>query len=70
MNLIKDKDNVDYGEMNKIIDKLKPYDEYFNQNLMNKEDNIQNQEEFDFYYHYFQFKLLLNYVCIDNYKKS
>ena len=62
----KDRINMDFNEMKKIINKLNPYENYFNQNLMDKEDNNWNQDELTFYYHYFLFKLYLNYATIDD----
>ena len=62
-NFIKnERTKVNFDQMKKIIEELQPYDNYFNQNLMNKEDNNWRSEEFNFYYYYFQFKLYLMYV--------
>ena len=65
----KDRKNTDYDKMNKIINEMKQYDEYFNQNLLNKEDETWSKDEFILYYHYFLFKLFLNYACIDDNRK-
>ena len=64
--LKKNRNDMDFNEMKKIIDELNPYEDYFNQNLMNKEDNNWSSDELTFYYHYFQFKLYLNYATIDD----
>ena len=57
---------VDKGDFNKIknmISQLSPYDEYFNQDLMNKSEFKWNTDEFECYYHYFKFKLYLLRCC-------
>ena len=58
---MEDIDMIDNDKRNKIISDLGPFDDYFNQNLINKEENDWNSDEFTFYYYYFQFKLFLNY---------
>ena len=51
-------------EVTTIIEKLKNYEKYFNQNLLNKEKYEWISEEFVAYYHYCKFKLFLNYSCV------
>ena len=51
-------------EVSAIIEKLKNYKEYFNQNLLNKEKYEWTSEEFVAYYHYFKFKLFWNYSSV------
>ena len=65
----KNRKNTDLVKMKKIIDEIEKYDKYFNQNLMNKEEENWNLEEFTFYYYYFQFKLFIKYVCANNIRK-
>ena len=62
-------EEVDLNKKQKIQNDLTQYDDYFNQNLMNKGDYIWNSEEFSFYYHYFKFKLFLIYLYYDDNKK-
>ena len=64
-----DNKEINFDKMKEIIAKLSPYDDYFNQNLMNKEDNDWNYEELIFYYYYFKFKLFLNYKTDEDSKK-
>ena len=64
-----DRKNMDPIKMNNIINELKPFDKYFNQNLLNKENNDWNSDEFIFYYHYYKFKLYLKYANNNNNRK-
>ena len=64
-----DNKEINFDKMKEIIAKLSPYNDYFNQNLMNKEDNDWNYEELTFYYYYFKFKLFLNYKTDEDNKK-
>ena len=58
--IIEDKD---INKIKDIENKLSPYDDYFNQDLMNKEEFNWNSDEFTGYYHYFKFKLFLLNSC-------
>ena len=61
--IIQDKD---LNKISKIIKDLAPYDNYFNQNLMNKGEDNWNSDEFISYFHYFKFKLFLNYTYVND----
>ena len=61
--IIQDKD---LNKITKIIKDLAPYDNYFNQNLMNKGEDNWNSDEFISYFHYFKFKLFLNYTYVND----
>ena len=58
--IIKDRDT---SKIKYIENKLAPYDDYYNQDLMNKEEFNWNSEEFTGYYHYFKFKLFVLNSC-------
>ena len=58
--IIKDRDT---SKIKYIENKLAPYDDYYNQDLMNKEEFNWNSDEFTGYYHYFKFKLFLLNSC-------
>ena len=59
----------DLNKISKITKELVPYENYFNQNLMNKGEYQWNIEEFKFYFYYFKFKLFLLHACsFDNRK--
>ena len=57
--IIQDKD---LNKITKIIKDLAPYDNYFNQNLMNKGEDNWNSDEFISYFHYFKFKLFFYFI--------
>ena len=43
------RNNINLTKMEKIIKDLEPFDKYFNQNLINKENNHWGYDEFIFY---------------------
>ena len=60
---------VNKGDFNKtknMISQLSPFDEYFNQDLMNKSEIKWNADELECYFYYFKFKLFLLKCCDDN----
>ena len=61
--------NVEQYKISKIINELTPYDIYFNQNLMNKEEYDWSSDEFNYYFYYYKFKLFLLYILSDDNKK-
>ena len=63
------KKNIDLNQVSSVQKDLASYDDYFNQNLMNKADYTWSSDEFASYYYYFKFKLFLNYVFFDDNKK-
>ena len=63
-NIIFDKEleKIILDDILNIKDELKPYYEYFNQNLINKEEEIWDSEEFISFYNYYIFNLILNAI--------
>ena len=61
--------NVNHTKIKQIINELTPYDKYFNQHLLNREEYNWSSDEFFSYYHYYKFKLFLMYVCNNSCEK-
>ena len=62
-------ENKDVNKLKDIIKKLSPYDDYFNQYLINKREYNWNSDEFVSYYHYFKFKIYLLSISVSYYRK-